>query len=357
MTECLTIAGQSGAFRIKGAFPLAGQLVSFKIEGTCLAGQSAPFKIESITLLGQTRTFKIKSRYNLEIIPALHLSPSRYLFIAMEAIITLLMAIFLWIIYKHTIPLEIIATAAKNIGIDLNSKPLQLHGLTIAREAFKSINEMQNKIKKLIQDRTFMLAAISHDLRTPLTSMKLRSELIENTEQRYRNQKDINEMNAMISQILIFTKEEYLLERKSKIDLVSLIVSICYEFTDRGLPVTYLDNKKETAIINGASLALKRTFTNLIDNAVKYGGSAEISIDINEEILVIIHDQGTGLLEENMDKVFTPFYRENTSRSRKNPGVGLGLAIAHNVIQAHGGTITFKREESCGFKVIVLLPL
>jgi signal transduction histidine kinase len=299
-----------------------------------------------------------KQWMNIEIISSLAHSLTRYLLIGSEIFVTMFLIAFLWLIYHHTVPLRLIADAAKRLGIDVNTQPLKMKGPMIARHAFQSINEMQTKIKNLIQERTLMLASISHDLRTPLTSLRLRNELIDHPEISQKNHQNMDEMETMISQILAFTKEDYFIEKKSKLDLTALVISICHDSLDRGQSVKYLGPDNERIIYNGCLLSLKRAFINIIDNAVKYGGSAEVELffDVNDKINLIIRDYGPGILEKHMDKVFTPFYRVDTSRSRKKSGIGLGLAIARNIIYAHGGCITLKQMQPTGLQVAVTFP-
>lgn len=295
---------------------------------------------------------------NVEILSSIENGYIQYLLISFEIIFTLFLAILLWIMYQQTVPLRVIAEAAKQLSTDLNVDPLQLKGPAITRYAFQAINEMQEKLKNLIQERTLMLAAISHDLRTPLTSMRLRGELIDDPTQRQKNHQDITEMETMISQILAFTKEDYLHEKKSKIDLLALVASICHDFSDSGHSVKFIAQENQRIVYHGSMISLKRAFSNLVDNAVKYGESVEVDLILNDKKLsLIVKDDGPGISEADRSRLFTPFYRVDVSRSRKKFGVGLGLVIARNIIHAHGGNIELTGNPPRGLQVVVTFPI
>ncbi len=201
-----------------------------------------------------------------------------------------------------------------------------------------------------------MLAAISHDLRTPLTRMRLRAEFIEDEDQRSRLCRDVDNMQTMIESALSFFRDDSKDEETTSFDFPELLRTIADDYGDQGVAVPYHGPVRTS--FRGRPFALKRAFTNLIDNAIKYAGAPEITLQYAaRSICVVVCDRGPGVPEDQAEQVFAPFYRLERSRNRTTGGVGLGLTAARAVIRNHGGDITLHNRSEGGLEVRVNLPL
>ena len=267
------------------------------------------------------------------------------LLLTMGLIIWLL---FAWAMRRITDPLLQFATAADRLGLDVNAPPLPEQGSRELRQAAQAFNRMQSRLQRLISDRTFMLAAISHDLRTILTRLRLRTEFMEDTTQQQKVQDDLSQMEIMLNSTLSFAKEESTPEERTTFDLSSLVQSVCDDLMDSGHQVTCDSGDRIT--LQGQPIALRRAFTNLIANAAIYGQAAEVSVISRRKkketnsgwVEVAIADRGPGIAPEMREQVFKPFFRLERSRNRETGGTGLGLAVARTVIRRHGGDISLK---------------
>lgn len=275
-----------------------------------------------------------------------------------ELLIASIIFFYAWSINRFTKPLKDFQRVAEGLGMQMQTAPLEIYkGPKVIRETSQAMNELQERIKELINDRTIMLAAISHDLRTPITRLKLRAHLFEDKELTEQTLKDLDTMEKMIAEILVFSKNENENEVKRKLDLNTFLQTICDELSDLGLPVFYNALNKRAPYLT-RELKFKRAITNLVQNAVKYGKKADVTLIVSaKQYDIIIEDEGPGIPKEEMDKVFMPFYRCEKSRSRKIAGTGLGLAIAQSAIRAHRGNIILAQRKPKGLKVIIHLPL
>lgn len=279
------------------------------------------------------------------------------LLLVLELVVAAAVIFSIWSINRFSKPLKQFRKAADRLGIDMTPQPLAEYGPALVKETAQAMNNMQKRIADLIKERTQMLAALSHDLRTPITRMKLRAQFINDPEQYQKTIKDLDDMEAMISETLAFAKNKSRLENMVKLDLSSILTSITNDFVDMGHDVVY-HNADKRLLLQGRSVALKRAFTNLVENAIKYAGQAEISTHIYaNEVVVNIDDNGPGLAEEQLEKVFAPFYRVEDSRSRDTGGTGLGLAVTRDIIRAHGGSIVMKNRQVGGLRAQVRLPV
>ena len=252
-------------------------------------------------------------------------------------------------------PLAAVARAAERLGEDATMAKLQEKGPLEVQRMARAFNQMQERIRNFIDDRTKMLAAISHDLRTPITRLRLRAEFIEDKGQHDKTLADLNHMEKMISSVLSFAKDEHQREGLEQIDLAALLLSICSDMSDTGHSVEY--EGAETLTVMGRPIALKRAFTNLVENAVKYGGQARVRLTAeSKRAIVRIEDDGPGISEEDREKVFAPFFRIDRARNLETGGTGLGLALARSIIRAHGGDIRLSNLEPKGLQVEVALP-
>ena len=258
-------------------------------------------------------------------------------------------------IRRLTAPLGTLAQAAERLGRDVNAPRLTERGASDVRKALRAFNNMQERIQRFIEDRTRMIAAISHDLRTPITRLRLRAEFIEDPEQQARMLADLDDMETMIQSTLSFAREEANPEPRRELDLAALLHSICEDAPDVELAIEPAG--AGTLPFSGQPVALRRGFCNLIDNAVKYGQRARVRLSFGADgITVTVDDDGPGLPEEELERVFRPFYRVEQSRSRDTGGVGLGLSVARTVFRAHGGNVILTNRPEGGLRATVTLP-
>ena len=254
-----------------------------------------------------------------------------------------------------TAPLASLAVAAERLGRDVTAPPIPETGTIETRQASQAFNTMQARLRSLIENRTRMLAAISHDLRTPLTLLRLRAENIEDRQERDKMLATIAEMNSMVQATLNFARDETVAEPQRPTDLTSLLQSITDDMKDAGLPVTM--EPAQPLVYQCRSTALKRALTNLIENAVKYGKTAQAEFTATSKAIEItIDDEGPGIPESELNRVLEPFYRVEVSRSRETGGAGLGLALALAGVQAHGGRLVLSNRPSGGLRATVRLP-
>ena len=260
-----------------------------------------------------------------------------------------------WAARRVTAPLLSFAAAADRLGMDVNAPPLPENGSGELRQAAQAFNQMQVRVQGLIRDRTFMLAAISHDLRTVLTRLRLRTEFIEDATQQHKAEADLAQMEAMLTSTLAFAKADSTPEARTQLDLASLLQSICDDLVDAGKVAQYQGPDRVNLV--GQPTALRRAFSNLIENATLYGQEAEVTIAaVTPVVRVAIADRGPGIPEEMREQVFEPFFRLEPSRNRETGGTGLGLAVARTAIRRHGGEITLYPREGGGLVVEVTLP-
>lgn len=254
-----------------------------------------------------------------------------------------------------TRPLKQLAQAAKDLGNDINHPPLALEGASEIRQASAAFNAMQARIRQYIFQRTQMLAAITHDLQTPLTRMRLRLEKVGDQELQQRLVGDLSAMQEMVREGLDLARSTDTTETMQPLDLDSLLGSVCCDATDAGQQVDVLGSAKRALM--GRPMALRRCLVNLIDNAVKYGQRAVVTVDtISGSARIRIRDNGPGIAPGELARVFEPFYRIETSRSRESGGTGLGLTIARNIAEQHGGSITLDNHPDGGLEVALVLP-
>jgi signal transduction histidine kinase len=256
------------------------------------------------------------------------------------------------ILVRHAVrPLTVLTKAADRLGRDVLAPPVEISGPREVMAAANAFNRMQTRIRRFIEDRTQMIAAISHDLRTPITRLKLRAEFIEDDEQRLKILADLDEMEAMISSTLAFARDDSARETKVLVDLVGLLVDLCDQFR------VALDGPDELEMSLGAN-GIKRAFANLIENACKYGGGARVAVKVVGDMAeVTIDDDGPGIPVAELENVFAPFYRVESSRNRETGGTGLGLAVARSAVRANGGDITLANRQGGGLTVTVTLPV
>lgn len=254
-----------------------------------------------------------------------------------------------------TRPLHVLASAADELGRDINRPPLPEGGPVEVSRAARAFNTMQTRLVRLIEDRTRILTAMSHDLKTPLTRMRLRSEMLEDDELRSKFEKDLLEMERMVTETLDFMRGLGTREPSQPLDIMGLLESLQADNEDMGRTVTVAGHA--TKPYAGVASMLKRCVSNLIDNAILYGARAEILVEEDPtELTIRIRDHGPGIPNDQLETVFEPFLRLEGSRSRETGGTGLGLSIARNIARAHGGDVRLRNHEGGGLEAILTLP-
>ena len=261
-----------------------------------------------------------------------------------------------WGVHKATKPLSVFASAAERLGVDVNAEPLSEIGPSEVLRATHAFNTMQTRVKRFIRDRTQMLAAISHDLRTPITRLRLRAEFVDDERERRKMLSDLDEMEAMIAATLTFARDDAANEQVEPVDVAAIIAALCGDERDAGRDVTY--NGPDTLALIARPLALKRAINNFVDNAVKYGKFARVNLSVRgRELEILIDDDGPGIALADRERVFAPFIRLESSRSRETGGTGLGLTIARNAIRSMGGDVELINRLEGGLRVRATLPI
>ena len=252
-------------------------------------------------------------------------------------------------------PIRQFAESLRQIGANLHAPDIVESGPSEVREVIHAFNAMRGQLRRFADDRTLMLAAISHDLRTPLTKIRLRGEFIDDEDQRKRLFRDVDDMSIMTESALRFFRDEVCDERTTDFDLSEILKSIADDCLDHGVPVSY--QGPDHTIVHGRPMALKRACTNLLDNAVKYGRDPSIRLTgATSGLRIIIDDRGPGIAPDQIEKVFAPFYRVDRSRHRATGGVGLGLTAARAIIRSHGGDVLLYNRDGGGLTAQIGLP-
>ena len=252
-------------------------------------------------------------------------------------------------------PIKRMARAADELGKNLNSPPIdETSGPSEIRQASKVFNQMQTRLKRQMEERNSFLAAVSHDLRTPLTRLKLRAEKIEAQDLQKDIRCDINEMTAMIDATLDYLRGDGRPEETCYLDVSALVHSLAENAGERGDVVTVSGVAQP---IMAQPMALQRCLNNLIENAIRYGNRADVILDdTSGKLIISIHDTGQGIPENQLEAVFAPFHRLDQSRSRHTGGIGLGLSIARDLARKQGGDITLKNAPEGGLVATLVLP-
>ncbi|MCU4179605.1 ATP-binding protein [Bosea sp. BH3] len=264
-------------------------------------------------------------------------------------------ALTLWASRGITAPLARFAAAAEEFSIDRDPSPLREEGPAEVRTAARALNRLRDRIHAMFADRTRMLAAISHDLRTPITRMRLRVEFIEDATLRGQLTRDLEHMDSMVQGALSYLRDADRREEPVAVDLSSLLQTVADEFGDMGHDI-HFDGPRRVVVI-GSAQQLERAVTNLVENAVRYGKQASIRLREEEELVVEIADDGPGIPEADRVRLLEPFMRGDEARGRlDSEGFGLGLAIAQSIAVAHGGRLTLHDNEPHGLLARISLP-
>jgi signal transduction histidine kinase len=261
----------------------------------------------------------------------------------------------LWIGYRMARRIGAFAEAADRFGRNPDAPQLPVEGPYELRQAAGAFNRMQARIQRLVSDRTMMMAAVSHDLRTPLARVRFRINELE-PQARDAIAEDIQQMDELISQMLSFTRDALPHAERRRFDLSALAQSLVDDLADAGGQVTFSGPEKLT--VEGNLAAVRRVLSNLLDNALKYAGHAGVELKVEGDVvLAIVEDHGPGVPKGMEEAIFEPFRRLEPSRNRKTGGVGLGLAIARNLARGHGGDIMLEPANPHGARFVFSLPL
>lgn len=252
-------------------------------------------------------------------------------------------------------PLRRLAQAADGIGRGRGTVPIPQDGPEEVQRVAHALDAMQTRITRLVDDRTQALAAVSHDLRTPITRLRLRAGFLDDAEAQARIEADLDEMEAMIAATLAYLQGEVETEPARLTDIAAMLSTLCHAAADAGSAVTYTGPAQLVA--HCRPTALRRAASNLIGNAVKYGGTVRVRL-VSESggITIDVDDDGPGIPTSEMDRVFEPFYRLDASRNRGTGGVGLGLTIARQAVEEQGGRLVLGNREDSGLCASIYLP-
>ncbi|MEW5686364.1 MAG: HAMP domain-containing sensor histidine kinase [Pseudomonadota bacterium] len=261
-----------------------------------------------------------------------------------------------WLFARRlTKPIKTFAEAAERLGRDPNAPPLELRGPSEIGMAARAFNGMQERLRRYVEDRTAMVGAIAHDLRTPLTRLRFRIEGLPE-DQRAKYAADLDQMEEMITATLAFVRDATKTGERTPLELSSLVESLCDEMAETGAAAEAEPGDK--VVLTGDPMALRRLFANLLENAVKFGGAARARVfTADGHAVVEIDDDGPGIPEKDADRVFEPFYRREPSRSRQTGGIGLGLAVVRTIARGHGGDVSLSNRPGGGLTARVQLPL
>jgi signal transduction histidine kinase len=280
---------------------------------------------------------------------------SRNLFVNL-ALLVVILVIALYVMARSiTRPLSNLVSAAESLGRNVRQPKLEEKGARELRDAARAFNTMQDRLQRYLDSRTRVLAAMSHDLKTPLTRLRLQVETaLEDPAIQARFSKELDEMESMVRGALALFRGLDDDETSIPIDINALVATLQTEFTEMGANVTV--EGKATQPFTGKPQALKRCLTNLVANAVKFGVRARIVVEDGAALVIRIRDEGPGIPPEELEKVFEPFYRVESSRNRDTGGTGLGLSIARDVAQAHGGSLVAQNLAAGGLEALLVLP-
>ncbi|MDE3081300.1 MAG: HAMP domain-containing protein, partial [Paracoccaceae bacterium] len=252
-------------------------------------------------------------------------------------------------------PLQGLALAADRLGRGEDTEPLRPEGPEEMRRVASAFNQMQERLHRFVNERTKLLGAVGHDLRSPLTALRVRAEMVDDEETRDRMIATIVEMQEMVEATLAFARGMATTEPVESVQLVDFLGGLTDEISEAGGAVTL--GHVPGVVMRMRRNAMRRAVRNLIENALRYGTRATVSAreDVGG-VTITVEDEGPGIPPESLERVFDPFVRLETSRSRETGGIGLGLSIARTIVLAHGGQIALENRPEGGLRAIVRLP-
>nr|WP_322100094.1 ATP-binding protein [Geminicoccus harenae] len=265
-------------------------------------------------------------------------------------------ALIAWLLFRRiTQPVTALAVASDRFAAGLPGEPLPESGPPEIRRATAAFNRMRQRIGDLLEERNSMLAAIAHDLRTPLTRLRLRLEDLPDDDARHRSEADVHAMETMLRETLAYAKDVAGVEQATDLDFAALVRTAVDDLEDAGCAASY--DGPDRLVLRGRPTALRRAIDNVMINAVTYGGSAEVRLAVEAGwVKLTVADRGPGVPPAMRERVFEPFFRLETSRSRATGGTGLGLALARGIVRAHGGEVRLLDRPGGGTLVEVALP-
>jgi signal transduction histidine kinase len=278
----------------------------------------------------------------------------RSLLLNLVLLVLLLVAVLYLVARGITRPLSDLARAADSIGRDVRPAQLEERGARELVNAARAFNTMQDRLRRYLDSRSRVLAAMSHDLKTPLTRLRLQVEALDNPAMQERIGRELDEMESMVHEALSLFRGLDDGEPPSAVDVEALLAKLRGEFAGMGEQVTVTGRAQQPYV--GKPQALKRCLTNLIANAIKFGGRADVSVEDGAQLVIRVRDAGPGIPPEELERVFEPFYRLESSRNRDSGGTGLGLSIARDIAQAHGGSLTLHNAAGGGLEAVLTLP-
>ena len=298
---------------------------------------------------------KYKAGYFKFLVPKDRVTSSSARIFALWITVPALIMVFISMIFlkNQTRPISNLARVAEKFGKGEEIEEFKPSGASEIRQAGYEFDKMRKRIVRHLTQRSEMLSGISHDLRTPLTRMKLQIAFIKDKDLANKLTEDINEMEKMLNEYLQFTSSSYL-EQNEQFNLSELMNKIIKKYNNESI------SKKisERVYINGRKNLIQRCINNLIDNAIKYGDKINVELSVNNKNLFIkIEDNGPGILEKEYDNVFKPFYKIDKGRADSKSSVGLGLSIASDIIRSHGGNIKLEKSSMNGLGVKIFLPI
>ncbi|HTT43195.1 MAG TPA: ATP-binding protein [Steroidobacteraceae bacterium] len=277
----------------------------------------------------------------------------RNLFLSLILLVLLLVVVLYVTARSITRPLSQLARAADSVGRDVRPAQLPERGARELREAARAFNTMQDRLRRYLDSRSRVLAAMSHDLKTPLTRLRLQVEALDGHPMQARMGRELDEMESMVHEALALFRGIDDGEPLTSVDVRALLETIRCECALLGAEVTVSGGAQP---LYAKPQALKRCLTNLIANAIKFGGRAEVLLEDGPQLQVRVRDPGPGIPAAELERVFEPFYRLESSRNRDGGGSGLGLTIARDIAQAHGGTLVLQNMPGAGLEALLTLP-
>lgn len=277
-------------------------------------------------------------------------------FFAALAALVLGVGLLTWLAVRiATRPLSRMAAAARALGEDPARAPMDTSGPTEVAQAAAAFNQMQRRVAEHVAERTRILAAISHDLQTPITRLRLRAEMVDDGALRSRIQSDLDAMQGLVKEGLAYARSLDERTPPQPIELVPMLQALALDAQDMGWTVRVPGTG--SARVMGNPSALRRALWNLIENGVKFGGEVELDFACDDDRCEIrVRDHGPGLPEVELEKVFEPFYRTESSRNRETGGTGLGLAITRNLLRSQGGAVSLSNHPQGGLEARISLP-
>ena len=275
--------------------------------------------------------------------------------IVLSVAFVVVMPLAWWFARRLASPIAAFARAAERLGRDPDAPPLNMRGSAEVVAAAAAFNLMQERLNRYVSNRTTMIGAIAHDLRTPLTRLRFRIEAAPE-ELKTKLSGDLDEMEAMVASTLAFVQDATRPVERTKLEVSSLVETVMDEAAETGANASV--DRAERAVIDGDPVALKRLVTNLVDNALKFGSSARGRVFSEAGMAIVeVDDDGPGVPPGEIERAFEPFHRLEGSRSRETGGAGLGLAVVRAIARGHGGEVTLQNRPEGGLRARVCLPL